>query len=155
VLNSEIAHDAGSAQERWLRSDLAAHPTDCALAITHHPRFSSGTHGSDSGISALWQALYDARAEILIAGHDHNYQRFAPMTAAGDLDRARGIRQWVVGMGGRSLYEFKAPVTNTEAYSTTAYGVLKLTLHQKSYDFEFIPVAGASYRDAADGIECH
>jgi hypothetical protein len=156
VLNSEISHGAGSVQEQWLRTDLAAHSdVACVAAITHHPRFSSGSHGSDPGMSALWQALYDFNAELLLVGHDHNYQRFAPMTATGGLDQARGIREFVVGMGGRSHYAFTTPIANTEAWNTNTYGVLKLTLHPTSYDFEFVPVAGGIYSDSGSNIACH
>lgn len=155
ALNSEIAHGAGSTQEQWLRADLAANPTQCALAFTHHPRFSSGTHGSDTGMSPIWQALYDYNAEILLGGHDHNYQRFAPQTAAGVLDNARGVRQWVVGMGGIGLYTFATPITNSQAYNYSSYGVLKLTLHPTSYDFQYVGIAGNSYTDSGTGVACH
>jgi hypothetical protein len=156
ALNSEVGHGTGSAQEVWLRSDLAAHAsTACVAAIWHRPRFSTGDHGSDPGMAALFQALYDYNAEIVITGHDHNYQRFAPMTAAGVADATRGIRQWVVGTGGRSFYAFTTPIANTEAWNTNTYGVLKLTLHATSYDFAFVPVAGSSYTDGGSNIACH
>ncbi len=155
ALNSEIAHGAGSMQEQWLRADLAAHPTRCALAYTHHPRFSSGTHGSDPGISALWQALVDGGAELMLAGHDHNYQRFEPQTAAGVLDPAHGVRQWVVGTGGVGHYEIDRPIPNTVSHDDQTYGVLLLTLHPTSYDFAFVPVAGRLFRDSGEGLACH
>jgi len=155
ALNSEIAHGAGSTEEQWLRADLAANPSACVVAYTHHPRFSSGSHGSDTGMTALWQALYDYGAELLLVGHDHNYQRFAPMTAAGVLDSARGVRQILVGTGGRSLYSFSSPIANTEAWSVSSYGVLKLTLRPASYDFQFVPIAGSSYADSGTNVACH
>lgn len=156
ALNSEIAHGAGSTQEQWLRADLAAHQgTACMAAYWHKPRFSSGNHGNNSSTSALWQALYDFNAEIVLTGHDHNYQRFAPQTASGTRDDARGIRQWVVGTGGRSFYSFSNPISNTDAYNTNTHGVLKLTLHATSYDFEFVPIAGKTYTDTGTGLACH
>ena len=96
----------GSPQEQWLRADLAAHPASCTLAYWHHPRFSSGEHGSDSTYTPFFQALYDANADLVLVGHDHDYERFAPQTASGTLDLARGIRQFVVGSGGKNVRTF-------------------------------------------------
>ncbi len=153
-LNSNIAMSAGSAQEQWLRADLAANTKQCVLAYWHPPRFSSGSHGSSTAPQPLWQALYDYNADLVISGHDHNYQRFAPQTPAGAADQARGIREFVVGTGGTSHYTFGTPITNTEAYNTDTYGVLKLTLSATAYSWEFIPVAGGTYRDSGSG-SCH
>ena len=153
-LNSNVSMATGSAQEQWLRADLAASSKRCTLAYWHHPRFSSGDHGSSTAAQPLWQALYDAGAEVVVAGHDHNYQRFAPMTATGTLDLARGIRQFVAGTGGASHYGFSSPIANTEAYDTSTSGVLKLTLSASSYTWEFVPVAGGTYRDSGSGT-CH
>jgi hypothetical protein len=154
-LNSEIARDARSKQVRWLKKDLSAHRrTKCVLAYWHRPRFSSGTHGSDPSMQALWEALYDFGADVIVAGHDHNYQRFAPQTATRAYDPVDGIREFVVGTGGRSHYVFTTPIANTEASHTDAYGVLKLTLHPASYDFEFVPEAGKSYSDRGTGVPC-
>jgi hypothetical protein len=153
-LNSNVAMTAGSAQELWLRADLAATTARCTLAYWHHPRFSSGSHGSSTAPLPLWQALYDAGAEVVLVGHDHNYQRFAPQTPAGVRDDAWGIREFVVGTGGRDLYQFTTPIANTEAFSTDTHGVLKLTLYADWYAWEFIPVAGGTYRDAGVG-SCH
>jgi acid phosphatase type 7 len=155
-LNSEIAHGVGSAQEQWLRGDLTANASKaCVLAYWHRPRFSSGTHGSDASMQALWQALYDNGAEVVVSGHDHNYQRFAPQTPSGVADAARGIREFVVGTGGRSHYVFTSPIANTQAYNTDTYGVLRLTLHPTSYDFAFLPEAGRSYSDGGTSVPCH
>jgi len=153
-LNSNIDMSAGSAQERWLRADLAASNKECTLAIWHHPRFSAGKHGSSTKSQDVYQALYEAGAEVVVVGHDHNYQRFAPQTAEGQLDRQRGIRQFVAGMGGASSYSFDSPIANTEAYNTDTYGVLKLTLGPGTYQWEFVPVAGKTYRDSGSGT-CH
>ncbi len=153
-LNSNIDMSAGSPQEQWLRADLAASTRECTIAYWHHPRFSSGTHGSSTAPQPLWQALYDAGAEIVVVGHDHNYQRFAPQTPDGVADPARGIRQFVAGMGGAGHYVFSTPIANTEAYNTNAYGVLKLTLAPGAYSWEFIPEPGKTYTDSGSGT-CH
>lgn len=150
VLNSNIAVGIGSPQEQWLRADLAAHPTACTAAYWHHPLFSSGAvHGSDSSMRPLWQALYDYGADIVLNGHEHNYERFAPQTPDGVADAIRGIREFVVGTGGRSLYSFfGSAIPNSEARDSLTYGVLKLTLHASSYSWEFIPEPGKSFTDS-------
>jgi uncharacterized repeat protein (TIGR01451 family) len=145
---------AGSPQESWLRSDLAAHPTDCTLAYWHHPRFSSGEHGSFASTQPLWQALYDAGAEIVLSGHDHDYERFGPQNAAGAPDPERGIRQFVVGTGGRNRYALGAPLANSEARDAATFGVLRLTLRPTGYDWRFVPEAGGSFTDVGSGA-CH
>ena len=157
VLNSQCdavgGCGVGSPQERWLRKDLAAHPAACTIAYWHTPLFSSGPHGGTAGVKPLWQALYDAGAEIVVNGHDHDYERFAPMTPAGKKDAARGIREFVVGTGGAPLYPFIRKPRNSEARGL-AYGVVKLTLRPGSYDWEFLPVAGATFHDSGTGT-CH
>ena len=130
---------AGSAQERWLRADLAAHPTRCALAYAHHPYFSSGEHGNLPELRPLWQALYDAGVELYLAGHDHNYERFAPQDPGGRADPPRGIRAIVTGTGGGTLRAPVTPVPNS-AIRFTALGILQLTLRAADYDWQFIPV---------------
>ncbi|GAC1322378.1 MAG: hypothetical protein NVSMB13_00670 [Mycobacteriales bacterium] len=132
--------ETGSPQERWLRADLAAHPSTCTLAFWHHPRFSSGLHGDDPTVGALWDALYDAGAELALAGHDHDYERWAPMSPAGTPDPDRGIREFVVGTGGRSLYPILGSARpSSQARSDEAYGVRALTLHPAGYDWSFPP----------------
>jgi hypothetical protein len=155
-LNSEVSMSAGSAQEQWLRADLAASTKSCTLAYWHKPRFSSGTkHGSDASAEPLWQALYDFRAEIVLAGHEHNYERFAPQTPSGVADPTNGIREFVVGTGGESHYDDEGtPLPTSEVFNGTTYGVLKLTLGAGSYGWEFVPVAGASFTDSGSGT-CH
>jgi hypothetical protein len=148
-LNSNVSMSAGSTQEQWLRADLAANNSACTLAYWHHPRFSSGSHGSTTSTQPLWQALYDFNAELVLAGHDHNYQRFAPMTAQGAADPVRGIRSFVVGTGGADHYSFGTPIANTDTN-----GVLKLTLFANSYTWQFIPEAGEAYTDSGMGA-CH
>jgi acid phosphatase type 7 len=140
-------------EEQWLRADLAASSASCTLAYWHHPRFSSGTHGSDPRMAAIWQALYDFGADVVLSGHDHNYQRFAPQTADGAAD-AQGLREFVVGTGGRSQYPTGAPIANQEAQSQDTFGVLELTLHPTSYDFAFQSIAGETFTDSGSG-SCH
>jgi len=146
---------AGSPQEQWLRADLAQSTARCVLAYWHHPRFSSATFGNTLEMTDIWQALYDHSAEIVLSGHDHSYERFAPQTAAGDLDLARGIRSWVVGTGGRSLYNLRDPRRpNSEIGEQRTYGVLKLTLYPTHYAWEFLPAEGKPFTDTGSA-ECH
>jgi len=150
-LNSNVSMSTGSAQEVWLRQDLAATTKKCLIAYWHHPRFSSGTnHGSSTSPQPLWQALYDAGAEIVISGHEHHYERFAPQTPTGVAD-PNGIREFVIGTGGASGYPFGTPIANSEVRSTGTFGVLKLTLADSSYAWEFVPVAGKTFRDTGTG----
>src|SRR5881396_862848 len=155
-LNSNASMSAGSAQETWLRQDLAASTKQCTIAYWHHPRFSSGTqHGSMSSAQPLWQALYDAGADIVISGHEHNYERFAPQTPTGTADPTRGIREFVVGTGGESHYNDQGtPLPNSELFNGTTFGVLKLTLSAGSYTWQFIPVSGGTFTDSGSG-SCH
>ncbi len=154
-LNSEIDASAGSAQEQWLRADLAASSKDCTIAYWHQPLFSSGdVHGSTNICKPLWQALQDAKAEIVICGHDHEYERFAPQTAAGVADPATGIREFVVGTGGAGLYTISATIANSEVHNTNTFGVLKLTLGSGTYSWQFIPIAGQTFTDSGSGT-CH
>jgi len=155
VLNSECRDvggcEAGSPQERWLRADLAAHPAACTL----RPLFSSGSaHGNDLTVKPLFQALYQANADIVVGGHDHDYERFAPQTPAGVADPQRGIREFVVGTGGKNHRPFGAPKPNSELRDATAFGVLKLTLRPGAYDWQFIPETGKSFTDSGSG-KCH
>ena len=147
ALNSEISQGVGSAQEKWLRTDLAANPSTCTLAYWHKPRFSSGQHGNISASQALWQALYDYGVDVVLNGHDHTYERFAPQNPSGQAD-AKGIREFVVGTGGASLYSFTSIKPNSQVRNNSTYGVLKLTLHATSYDWRFIPIAGQSFTDS-------
>jgi calcineurin-like phosphoesterase family protein len=159
VLNSECKDvggcESGSPQEKWLRADLAAHPVACTLAYWHKPLFSSGgAHGNDLTVKPLWQALYEANADVVVNGHDHDYERFAPQTPDGAADAKRGIREFVVGTGGKNHRPFGEPKPNSELRDATAFGVLKLTLTTGSYDWQFLPEAGKSFTDSGGGI-CH
>ena len=145
----------GSAQEQWLRSDLAAHPNQCTLAYWHHPLFTSGQTGNATNTRPLYQDLYDAGADIVLAGHDHDYERFAPQSPTGTLDTARGIRQFVVGTGGESHHPLTvAALANEEVRNDNAFGVLRLALHSSSYDWRFEPIAGQSFTDSGSAA-CH
>ena len=153
VLNSNCSDvggcGPGSPQERWLRADLAAHPAACTLAYWHHPRFSSGEGANEADVTAFWQALYEHGAEIVLAGHDHVYERFAPQKPNGEPDPEGGVRQFVVGTGGAAHQRFAGPpAANSEARNDDTFGVLKLTLHPTSYEWHFIPVAGRTFTDS-------
>jgi hypothetical protein len=138
---------AGSPQEQWLKADLAAHPTMCTLAYWHHPRFSSGQHGSSTSYDAFWRALYAAGAEIVLSGHDHDYERFAPQSPTGAADQ-NGIQQFVVGTGGKNHYQFMSIQPNSVVRNPDTYGILKLTLHATSYDWQFVPEPGKTFTDS-------
>jgi acid phosphatase type 7 len=159
ALNSNCTHvggcQAGSEQERWLRADLAANAAECTLAYMHHPRFSSATvHGGSSAVDPLWRALEADGAELVLAGHDHTYERFAPQTAAGALNVERGVRQCVVGTGGRPLYSFGTPEPHSEVRDSTTWGVLHLQLRERSYDWRFVGRPGSSFADSGTS-SCH
>ena len=151
VINSNIPVEVGSPQEQWLREELAVHPTACTLAYWHHPRFSSGTvHGSDESMQPLWEALYEYGADVVLVGHEHNYERFAPQDPQGNADPTRGIREFVIGSGGRSHYTFGTPIANSEVRNGDTSGLLKLTLHPDSYSWEFIPEPGKTFTDSGN-----
>lgn len=147
-LNSEVEVGAGSAQEQWLRADLAAHPAVCTLAYWHRPRFNSGNHGNSEKMQAVWDALYEYEADVVLNGHAHDYERFAPQNPDGVADPERGIREFVAGTGGRYLVGFSTIRDNSEIRNSDTWGVLKLTLHAASYDWEFIPIAGQTFTDS-------
>ena len=134
--------ELGSPQQRWLAADLAAHPTACTLAYWHHPRFSSGLHGSDLTMAALWRTLSLAGADVVLAAHDHHYERFAPIG---------GIRSFVVGTGGRSHYPVLRRLPRSQVLNWQTYGVLRLTLDEGSYEWRFVPVAGSRFTDSGSG----
>ena len=158
VLNSNCLYvggcGAGSAQEQWLRADLAAHPALCTLAYWHHPLFSSALHGGEASMRAVWQALVEAGAEVVLNGHDHTYERFAPQSPYGAADPAQGLREFVVGTGGRSHYPFFAPAANSQVRNGDTFGVLALTLRPSGYDWRFVPEAGKTFEDAGSAA-CH
>ncbi len=141
----------GAAQERWLMEELAAHRSACTLAYWHHPLFSSSAvHGSQAHMQRINKILHAQGTDIVIAGHDHIYERFAPQDSEGRADR-QGIRHFVVGTGGVKLYKVGTVRANSEARNVTDHGVLKLTLHGRSYDWQFVPVAGGKFSDHGSG----
>ncbi len=144
----------GSAQDTWLRQDLAANPARCTLGFWHHPPFSSGNYrpGVASAVP-LFQALYDYGADVALVGHDHNYERFAPQDPAGALDPAAGVRQFTVGTGGKNHHAFQGAIPNSEWRDGTNYGVLKLTLHDGSYDWQFVSESGVPIDSGSDLCE--
>lgn len=144
----------GSPQETWLLNDLAANPRQCVAAIWHHPRFSSGQHGNSTLMASIFTQLYNAGADVVINGHDHDYERFAPLRPDGAADPDRGIRQFVVGTGGASLRSLGTTQSNSEVRSSAAHGVLKLTLQAGGYRWDFIPIAGRTFTDTGTGT-CH
>src|SRR5262249_10787687 len=152
ALNSNVPTNDGSAQAQWLRADLAANRGACTIAYWHHPLFSSGPNGNSAHMRDVWRILYDAGVDVIVNGHDHLYERFAPQDPDGRPDAARGIRAFIVGTGGASLYTFVTPRANSEVRIANTYGVLKLTLQSGGYQWEFIPVAGGG--DSGTGA-CH
>jgi len=158
ALNSNCADvggcGPGSLQLQWLMDDLAAHPRACTLAYWHQPRFSSGQHGDDPAYDAFWQALYQAGADLVLAGHDHDYERFAPQDPSGQADAAYGIRELVVGTGGRETRPFAAARPNSEVRNAQDLGVLRLRLRGDGYDWQFLPAAGGTFTDTGSA-GCH
>jgi acid phosphatase type 7 len=160
VLNSECKEvggcDAASPQGQWLKQDLAEHAAECTLAYWHKPLFSSGEkHGNDPEMRPFWQTLYAANADVVINGHDHDYERFAPQDPDAKADSPRGIREFVVGSGGKNSHRtFGRSKPNSESRNADTFGVLKLTLHPKGYDWEFVPQAGKTFTDSGSGV-CH
>jgi hypothetical protein len=146
--------DPGSPQERWLREDLFANRRSCTLAYWHHPLYSSGGIGNNRSMQPIYQALYEAGADLVLAGHDHNYERFAPQDASGAPDPAFGIREFVVGTGGKTLREMGIVKANSEVRQNQSYGILSLTLRRRAYDFRFIPDAVGTFTDSGSG-NCH
>jgi hypothetical protein len=143
ALNSNISMSSSSAQVAWLKADLAAHPAKCTLAFWHHPRFSSGRHGNATNTQPLWQALYNARADVVLNGHDHEYERFARQTPTGVRDDARGIRQFVSGLGGKSRRAFESVQPNSSYRYNGADGVLRMELTATGYRWAFVTVSGS------------
>ncbi len=149
--------EPGSEQYEWLQADLASNAQPCTMALWHEPRYSSGPrHGDEEDVDPLWDLLYDHGADLLLTAHDHNYQRFAPMDAQGERDDVRGLRQFVVGTGGKSLdpVEEDEARPNSEVGQGHTYGVLALMLQPDGYSWEFVPEAGETFTDKGSGV-CH
>jgi hypothetical protein len=142
-LNTNVGMTPASPQISWLRDDLAAHRTPCAAAIFHHPLFSVGPNGPTRDAREIWRVLYDAGVDVVINGHDHLYERFAPQNPDGISDPLRGIREFVAGTGGAELYKFTRAQPNLETY-LSQHGVLKLTMRQGDYDWQFLGIDGST-----------
>src|SRR5207247_1960278 len=146
----------GGAQETWLRNDLAAHTQACTLALFHEPLYTSSSEITpNTAIQPLWQDLYNFNVDLVVNGHGHNYERFAPQDANGSLDTAKGIIEIVVGTGGVEHAPFNATIApNSLVRNAATFGILKLTLHQSSFDWQFVPVAGQTFNDSGTQA-CH
>ena len=152
---SVVSCDPSSEQLSWLKADLARNRKKCLLAFWHHPRFSSGSvHGDNPRVQAFWDTLYAARADIVLNGHDHLYERFDPQTPTGSADPEGGIRQFIVGTGGMSHHPFATPKPNSVARDASSFGVLRLELGPASYDWKFLPAEPSSFNDEGHGT-CH
>jgi hypothetical protein len=158
ALNSNCSHaggcGVGSAQETWLRADLAAHTQKCSLIFFHHPWWSSGGRAKEGAVLPLLQAFYDNNGDVILTGHDHTYERFAPQNPSGALDTARGMREFVVGTGGRNHTSLASRQPNSEVFDQSSFGVLKMTLNATGYTWQFIPIPGNSFTDNGTGT-CH
>ena len=143
-----------SAQVKWLRSDLAAHPNRCTLAYWHHPRYNSGFTGNATNMSAIWTVLQKAGAELVLNGHSHGYERFAPMDAGGKANATSGMREIVVGTGGEDHHSIGTVQANSQVRDFSTFGVLQLTLGDGRFDWRFAPISGSSFSDAG-GQACH
>jgi hypothetical protein len=155
ALNSNcgsVACGANSSQVQWLNSDLAAHPNKCVLAYHHFSRFSSGRDGNYGGVLPIWNALYAAGADVVLVGQAHDYERFRPQTPAGEFDRAHGIREFVVGTGGRSKHEFVDVKPNSRVRLRN-FGVLRLRLLKSGYRWRFRNPGGQLLDSGETG--CH
>jgi hypothetical protein len=144
---------ADSPMGRWLAAELAGSRARCTVAYFHHPRWSSGEHGDAPEVDPLWRQLYAAGVDVVLNGHDHDYERFAPQDPDGIEDRDRGIRQFIVGTGGAPLRDFDRVAPNSELRASVAHGVLALTLHDGSYDWAF-HAAGSDFSDRGTA-RCH
>jgi acid phosphatase type 7 len=158
AINSNCAQVAGcgvgSPQDSWLRADLALHPARCTLAYWHHPLFTSGQEGDSESMATIWTDLFDAGADVVLNGHDHDYERFAPQNGQGQLDAARGMREFVVGTGGKNHMNFRAIEPNSEVHDNTSFGFLELTLGEGGYSWRFVSDPPGGFSDSGSG-SCH
>ncbi|WP_051324687.1 metallophosphoesterase [Candidatus Solirubrobacter pratensis] len=138
----------GSPEYTWLQSDLAANPRSCTLAAWHHPRWSSGLGYNGSMMQPLWNLFYESGGDLVLSGHLHTYERFAPLNGAGVIDPTNGMRQFVVGTGGESFHDFGVTAPGSEVRQNSTFGVLRLVLHPASYDWTFLPIAGSTFPDS-------
>jgi hypothetical protein len=146
---------AGGRQDQWLKADLAANPKTCTLAYWHHPLFSSG-HDHDNGgmMRPIFTTLYNAGVDVVLVGHSHDYERFAPQTPSGGLNTSYGITEFVIGTGGASFTGSSGREPNSLAFNNATHGVLRLTLRATGYDWQFVPEAGKTFTDSGSA-SCH
>jgi hypothetical protein len=151
-LNSMAPAGPGSPQFNWVAEELRSSKAKCTLAYWHHPVFSSGHDGNMPNMRAIWQLLYDHYAEVVVVGHSHNYERFAPQDLDARPRPGRGIREFVVGTGGTYFTNLFSRKANSEIFNNNSQGVLKLTLAPADYTWEFVPAAGATFRDSGSDV---
>lgn len=154
ALNSNIAMSVNSPEYKWFRADLSAHRGQCAMAFMHHPRWSSGPHDGKERMIPFWELLAKHGASVMVAGHDHLYERFRPMNNGGGVDSVKGVREFIVGTGGGGHYPLGKVERGSEVRNDNTYGVLKLTLRPTDYSWEFIPVHGSTFHDSGTS-RCH
>ncbi len=152
-LNSEVPSGPGSAQMAWLRNELTEKPSACTAVMWHRPLFSSGRNGDNRDMRDVWRTLYEFNVDLVINGHDHIYERFAPQDPDGRPDPARGIRQFTVGTGGAPLYEFPTIRANSEVRAAV-WGVATFTLSEQGYQWQFVPAEGFQFQDTGSA-SCH
>lgn len=153
AVNSELPAGEGSRQLQWVRDQLSVNRHDCTAVYWHRPLFSSGRNGPNHDMRDLWRVLHDMGVEIVLNGHDHLYERFAPQTPDGQIDSMKGIRQFTVGTGGAPKYDVRGRAANSEV-TASVWGVASFTLQDGGYRWEFVPVEGESFRDSGTGV-CH
>ena len=144
-----VACGADSAQAQWLRETLT--PQTCTLVIWHHPRYSSGKHGDTPELADLWSILDEYGAELVLSGHDHHYERFTPQDAVSQA-KPEGVRQFVVGTGGRSFYPLEQVKAHSEVQVEGEFGVLELTLNPSAYSWRFVTPGGAYDEGSANCV---
>jgi len=154
VLNSNLEYLDPAVQRAWLVQDLLRSPRRCTLAYFHHPRFSSGEHGDQLQMQGIWTILYALGADVVVAGHDHDYERFAPQDYLGRADPRRGVRQFVVGTGGASLRGFSTVRPNSEVRYAGGYAVVRFVLHPNRYEWELLSAPDGRVVDSGED-RCH
>ncbi len=153
-LNSNLRGAEMETQVQWLTNELKQNKSACTLAFWHHPRFSSGGHGNNGFMQAIWEQLANAKVDVVLSAHDHDYERLSPLNAEGQIDRLLGLRSFVVGTGGAGLTPMFFPKSITEVRQNEFHGVLRLRLFSASYDWDFLPIEGSSFKDRGQAT-CH
>ncbi|WP_165794866.1 metallophosphoesterase family protein [Solimicrobium silvestre] len=153
-LNSNLNKEDLQTQLDWLAQDLKKNRSACTLAYWHHPVYSSGLHGNNKHMKPVWEMLMAAKADVILSGHDHHYERFALQNSQGDEDIQTGIREFIVGTGGAKLAPVFWKKSNSEIVNTNTNGVLKLLLKKQGYEWQFLPIEGSSFTDQGS-TACH